>query len=286
MKSRHRSIKTNIGRTVFVVGNSIFMALLAAIMLIPLLKVLSDSLDGLVNYGLNFIPQKFTLIGYKTIITNSALYRPFLISVITSLVGTFLALFFTVTGAYVCIQKDMPGRKIFVYMLLFTMIFHGGLIPSYLLMIDLGLIDTLWAIILPMSVNAYYVILMRNFFADIPHSTTESAEIDGCSPMQVLIRIVLPMSRPAIAAIGLFYGVIYWNDFFNFTIYINNPNLYNFQVKLTEIILDSEIRSTTQFNSFTMQNASIIVAIFPIILVYPFLQKHFAKGLNLGAVKG
>ena len=286
MKNKHSLLKPNKATTFFVIVNSLFMIIAAAVMLIPILKVLSDSFDGMTNYGLNFIPQKFTVIGYKTIVSNSALYRPFFISVVTALVGTGLALFLTVTGAYVITQKDMPGRKIFVYVLLFTMIFHGGLIPSYLVMLDLHLIDTLWAIILPLSVNAYYLILMRNFFNEIPQSTVESAEIDGCAPMSVLMRIILPMSRPAIAAIGLFYAVIYWNDFFNFTIYINNPNLYNFQVKLIEIILDSEIRSTTQFNSITMQNASIIVSIVPIIVIYPFLQKHFAKGLNLGAVKG
>lgn len=288
MKEKLSFTNGNFGRSIFRIANFCFMIIVICLMLIPLLKVLSDSMDRSGNYGLSFIPKDFTLYSYKTIITNSALYRPFLISIYVTAVGTVLALLLTTMGAYVLTQKDIPGRNFFIYLLLFTMIFHGGLIPTFMLIKKLKLINTLWAIIIPMSINTYYLILLKNFFSGIPQSLPESAEIDGCSPMGILVKIVLPMSRPALAAIGLFYAVMYWNDFFNFTIYINDPKLYNFQVKLREIVLTDDLRTSPDVHVYSksLQNATIVVAIIPVMILYPILQKHFVTGINLGAVKG
>ena len=258
------------------------------IMLVPLLKVLSDSFDAKGSYELRFFPRDFTLDAYRIIITSRELLRPFMISVYVTVLGTAIALLITSMGAYVVTQKEMPGRTFIVYLMLFTMIFEGGLIPFYLVVKNLGLLNKLWAVILPNCVNTFYLILMKNFFLAIPKSLPESAEIDGCSPFKIYLKIILPMSRPALAAIGLFYIVTYWNEFFYFAIFIIKPELYNFQVKLREIVLTDEYISSPNVQVYpqSLQNAAIVVAIVPVMLIYPFLQKHFVKGISLGAVKG
>ncbi len=276
------------GRTAFIIGNGIFMCLMIFIMLVPILKVLSDSFDAVGQYGVSFLPKQPSLDAYKAIISAPSLYRPFVVSIVVTILGTLFSLVVITIAAYVLTQRDMPGRQFVVYFLLFTMVFSGGLIPSYLLMKNLHLINTLWAVIIPLALHTYNIILMRSFFDGIPDSLPESAEIDGCSPFGIFWRIILPMSKPALAAIGLFCVEAYWNNFFNFVIYINDPKWYNFQVKLREMILTDDMvaSSETQVYAKSLQNASIIVAIIPVMILYPFLQKHFVKGINLGAVKG
>jgi len=274
-------------RRAFLIGNVIFMVLVLFVMLVPLLKVLSDSFDAKGSYELRFFPRAPTLNAYRIIVTSRELFRPFLISVYVTVVGTAIALVITSMAAYAVTQKEMPGRTAIVYLMLFTMIFEGGLIPFYLVVKNLGLLNKLWAVILPNCVNTFYLILMKNFFLVIPRSLPESAEIDGCSPFKIYLKIILPMSRPALAAIGLFYIVAYWNEFFFFAIFIIKPELYNFQVKLREIVLTDEYLASPNIQVYpqSLQNAAIIVAIIPVMLVYPFLQKHFVTGITLGAVK-
>ena len=274
-------------RKAFLIGNGLFMALVLFIMLVPLLKVLSDSFDAKGSYELRFFPRVPTLNAYKIIVTSRELFRPFLISIYVTVVGTAIALAITSMAAYAITQKEMPGRSAIVYLMLFTMIFEGGLIPFYLVVKNLGLLNRLWSVILPNCVNTFYLILMKNFFLVIPKSLPESAEIDGCSPFKIYLKIVLPMSRPALAAIGLFYIVAYWNEFFYFAIFIVKPELYNFQVKLREIVLTDEYLASPNIQVYpqSLQNAAIVVAIIPVMLIYPFLQKHFVTGITLGAVK-
>ncbi len=281
--------KADRARTLFVIANTIVLSLLVVIMTIPILKVLSDSFESWGSYGLNLIPQKASLDAYRVIFTNQGLYRPFLISIVVTTVGTFLALFLTTLGAYVLTRKDMPGRSIFVYLILFTMIFNGGLVPRFLVVKGLGLTNTLWSVILVGVIDTYFLILMRSFFAEIPQSLHESAEIDGCSPLGIFFQIMLPLAKPALAAIGLFYMVQYWNEFFNYVMYINNPNFYNFQVKLREMVLTNDYNSAGQdirVYGKSLQNAAIVTGLLPVAIIYPFLQKHFVKGITLGAVKG
>lgn len=272
--------------TPFAIFNTILFIIISIIILIPIWKVLVDSLDATVGYGLNFLPKKFTLGGYKMIITRSDLYRPFLISLLTTVSGTFLGLTLSTLGAYVLIQWDMPGRTLFSYMLLFTMLFSGGMIPTYVVMMNLHLTNTLWAVILPLGLNVYNLVLMRNFFEGIPASLFEAASIDGCSPFMTFIRIVLPLSKAALAAIGLMFAVTYWNDYTNFKIYITNNKLFNFQMKLRGMVMDSDLPTDDgSLSPNTIQNAAIIVAIIPFMILYPFCQDYFVQGVNVGAVK-
>lgn len=259
---------------------------LAFIMVIPIYKVLIDSLDLKTAYGMRLLPETFGLAGYRSVITNPTLYRPFLISCFTTIVGTLFGLTLSTLGAYVLIQWKMPGRTLVANLLLFTMIFNGGMIPTYLVIKSLHLTNTLWSVILLPAINVYNLVLMRNFFEGIPTSLFESAEIDGCSPMKTFFTIVLPLSKAALASIGLMFAVGYWNDYTNYKLYITNANLYNFQMKLRALIMGSDLPSAVGgATENTVKSAAVIVAILPFMIIYPFCQKYFIQGVNIGAVK-
>lgn len=271
---------------IFPIVNVIIFLLISLIIMVPIWKVLVDSFDAAAGYGLSLWPNRFSLGGYKIIVTKQSMYLPFLISLLTTVVGSFLGLTLSTLGAYVLIQWDMPGRNFFSYMLLFTMIFNGGMIPTYLVMKNLNLLNTLWAVILPLAINVYNLVLMRNFFEGIPGSLFEAAEIDGCSPIMIFLRVVLPLSKAAIASIGLMFAVAFWNDYTNFKIYVTKNSLYNFQMKLRALVVDNDLPpNENEVSENTIKNASIIVAIIPFMILYPFCQDYFVKGVNVGAVK-
>ena len=270
---------------VFPIVNAILFIIIACAIMIPIYKVIITSIDAYSSYDFKWLPQKFSWGGYRAIITRSNLYHPFLISVITTIIGTFVGLLVVTLGGYVLIQWEMPGRNFFAYMLLFTMIFDGGMIPKYLVMKDLHLLNTLWSVILPLSINVYNLVLMRNFFEGVPESLFEAAEIDGCSPMGTFFKIVLPLSKAALASIGLMYAVQFWNDYTNFKIYINKNELFNFQMKLRNMVMDNDIPDEGGIDPNTIANAAVIVAILPFAIIYPFCQKYFVQGVNVGAVK-
>lgn len=278
----------NAPRAVFNILNILFFVILSIIIIVPMYKVLVDSLDIAGKYGLSLFPNEPSLDAYKMILTQQQLRHPLLISVYTTIIGTVFGLFLSTLGAYVLIQYDMPGRTFLSYFLLFTMIFEGGMVPSFLVMKQFGLLNTLWAVILPMSMSVYNLILMRNFFEGIPKSLFESADLDGCTPMGIFWRIVLPLSKPALASIGLFYAVAYWGEYTKFTLYITDPNLFNFQVKLRSLILNdaSNAEATSLgINPKAIQNAAIVVGLIPMAILYPFCQKYFVTGVTMGAVK-
>lgn len=210
-----------------------------------------------------------------------------MISVGTTLAGTFLGLALSTLGAYVLIQWDMPGRTFFANFLLFTMIFNGGMIPTYLVMKNLGLTNNLLGVVLLPAINIYNLVLMRNFFEGIPQSLFEAATLDGCTPMATFIKVVLPLSKAALASIGLMFAVAYWNDYTNYKLYITDSSLYNFQMKLRSIMMGSDLpQANGGATENTVKSAAIIIAILPFMILYPFLQKYFVKGVNVGAVKG
>ena len=270
----------------FSIINGLIFILICFIILVPLWKVLVDSLDLKTAYGMKFWPEKFGLDGYKLIFMNPTSFKAIKVSLITTISGTLLALTLSTLGAYVLIQWEMPGRTLFANMLLFTMIFSGGMIPTYLVLRSLHLTNTLWVVILFPALNVYNLVLMRNFFEGIPASLYEAATLDGCTPMQTFIRIVLPMSKPALASIGLMYAVSYWNYYTHYKLYILDSNLYNFQMKLRGMVMGSELPTTSGGASEnTVKNAAIIIVIIPFMILYPFLQKYFVKGVNIGAVK-
>ena len=271
----------------FNVINGILFILISIIMLIPIYKVLVDSFDLSSAYGMRLWPKQFGLAGYASVLSNPTLYRPLLISVGTTLVGTFLGLALSTLGAYVLIQWDMPGRTFFANFLLFTMIFNGGMIPTYLVMKNLGLTNNLLGVVLLPAINIYNLVLMRNFFEGIPQSLFEAATLDGCTPMATFIKVVLPLSKAALASIGLMFAVAYWNDYTNYKLYITDSSLYNFQMKLRSIIMGSDLpQANGGATENTVKSAAIIIAILPFMILYPFLQKYFVKGVNVGAVKG
>ena len=271
----------------FNVINGIIFILISIIMLIPIYMVLVDSFDLSSAYGMRLWPKQFGLAGYASVLSNPTLYRPLLISVGTTLAGTFLGLALSTLGAYVLIQWDMPGRTFFANFLLFTMIFNGGMIPTYLVMKNLGLTNNLLGVVLLPAINIYNLVLMRNFFEGIPQSLFEAATLDGCTPMATFIKVVLPLSKAALASIGLMFAVAYWNDYTNYKLYITDSSLYNFQMKLRSIMMGSDLpQANGGATENTVKSAAIIIAILPFMILYPFLQKYFVKGVNVGAVKG
>lgn len=285
-KDRFSFAKGYRARTIFLIFDFALMVVLMAMMILPLLKVIVDSLDP-TSYGVRLWPKEIDFSAYKKILTTESMYRPFLVSVFTTLVGTAFGLLVTTMGAYVLIQTDMPGHKLLGRMVLFTMLFSGGLIPTYLTIRNLGLMDNLLAVIVPCSVSAYNTILMKSFFASIPKELFESATMDGCTPFGCFWRIMLPLSKPALASVGLFIAVGLWNEYMHFILYINDPKWQNFQVKVRSLILEDALSgSAITLSQEMMKSATVVVVVFPFLVIYPFLQKYFTKGITLGAVKG
>ncbi len=282
IKTKKPSERTSL----FDIVNYIVFIIIGLIVIVPIWKVVVDSLNKVGVYQFQLWPSQFTLDGYRTIIQTNALYRPFINSIITTVLGTFLGLVLSTLGGYVLVQFDMPGREFFAYFLMFTMIFSGGMIPEYLVMKRLGLVNNMWILVLKHGMNVYNLVLMRNFFEGIPASLFEAARIDGCSPMRIFFTIVLPLSKAALASIGLMFSVAVWNDYSTVKIYITDPNQTNFQYKLRNMIMDGDTPNTAyEVSQNTLFNAGIISAILPFMILYPFLQKYFVKGVNIGAVK-
>ena len=272
--------------TLFDAINYVVFIIVALIILVPIWKVVVDSLNAVGVYQFRLWPSDFTLDGYKVILGEQGLYRPLINSFVTTIFGTLLGLVLSTLGGYVLIQFDMPGRNIMAYFLLFTMIFSGGMIPEYLVMRRLGLLNNMWILVIKHGINVGNIVLMRNFFEGIPASLFEAAKIDGCSPMGIFVRIVLPLSKAALASIGLMFAVGVWNDYTTVQIYITNPDFVNFQYKLRVMIMNGDTPPTQYpVSQTTLYNAGIIAAILPFMILYPFLQDYFVKGVNIGAVK-
>ena len=270
----------------FDIVNYIAFTIIALIIIVPIWKVIVDSFNAVGVYQFQLWPNRPTLDGYKTIIETQRLYQPFLNSVYTTVAGALLGLVLSTLGGYVLAQKDLPGRDLIATFLLFTMIFSGGMIPEYLVMKELHLVNNMWLLVVKHGINVYNVVLMKNFFEGIPESLYEAAKIDGCSPMGIFFRIVLPLSKAALASIGLMFAVTVWNDYSTVKIYITDPDQVNFQYKLRNMIMDGDTPTTAyQVSENTLFNAGIICAILPFMIAYPFLQKYFVKGVNIGAVK-
>lgn len=280
-KKGHRS------RAIFLIFAYAFLAIFMAVMILPILKVFVDSVDPSAAAVMRIWPKQFDLSAYVQILSRQDLIQPFFISILTTVIGTAVGLLLTTLAAYVIIQKDMPGNRFIVNMILFTMLFNGGLIPTYLTVSYLGLMNNYIAVIVPIAVTAYNIILMKSFFQTIPSALYEAAELDGCTPLGIFWRIVLPLSKPALASIGLFIAVAMWNDFMHFQLYIQDPMLQNFQLKVRQLVLMDQAVGTSQsaVSGDMLKSAVIIVVMAPLVIVYPFIQKYFQKGVTLGGVK-
>lgn len=229
---------------------------------------------------------------YKRAFSNmGGIIKSFLVSVRVTAYGTLLSLVLTSLGAYALTKESLPGQKIIFRAIIFTMFFDGGLMPFYMVVRNLKLIDTIFAMFLPTAISTFNLIVMKSFFESIPPALEESAKIDGCNDIYILWKIVLPISVPAIAAIGLFYGVGYWNAYFYPSLFINTNSLLPLPVVIRQMVIQNlaaaqvgaRIRDSN-YEQFKM--ACIVIAIVPVVLVYPFIQKYFTKGIMLGAVKG
>ena len=264
----------------------VVFAILSLIIIIPIWKVLIDSFNAVGVYKFQLWPSDPTFAGYLTIFSTAKLFRPFVNSVVTTIIGTLLGLVMSTLGGYVLNQYEMPGRNIISYFLLFTMIFSGGMIPEYLVMKRLGLVDNMWILVVKHGMNVYNLVLMKNFFEGIPGTLYEAAKLDGCTPMQIFYKIVLPLSKAALASVGLMFAVTIWNDYSTVQIYITNPTQVNFQYQLRVMIMDGDTPTTAyKVSQNTLYYASIVCAILPFMVAYPFLQDYFVQGVNVGAVK-
>jgi putative aldouronate transport system permease protein len=290
MFKKHSLQKQSTAYTAFKVLNLLLMSIIVLVILIPILKIIIDSFDEKASETVfRVFPDTFTTGAYKLIISRPNIFKPLIISFITTISGTIIAMTVTSFYAYGLSQKNLPGRKFLMSIALLTMVFRAGMIPLFLVVRNLGLMNSLFAVILVHSMDAYYLLLLKNFFEGIPSSIYDAAEIDGCSPFQVFIRVVLPLSKPGLAAIGLFYTVFYWNQFFDYILYIQTkPELHNFQVFLRSLVIETDTQGFEGFSFATqsLKNAAITVSIIPVLILYPFVQKYFVKGINLGAVKG
>ncbi|MFK7694946.1 carbohydrate ABC transporter permease [Paenibacillus sp. HJGM_3] len=242
-------------------------------------------------------PEGLTLRGYEKVFQNNDILQGYANTLLYTVVGTAINLIMTILAAYPLSRKDFVGRGFFTALFVFTMFFSGGLIPTYLLVKSLGMVNTMWALIIPNAIAIWNVIIMRTFFQQsIPLEIQESAQIDGCSNVQILLRMVLPLSLPIIAVMTLFYSVAHWNSFFSALIYLTDRSKYPLQLVLREILIQSNLKDMVETSEESLAKsvmegesikyAVVIIANLPVLLLYPFLQRYFVKGLVIGAVKG
>jgi putative aldouronate transport system permease protein len=277
-------------------GNRLFdgfnitaLALFSLVTFLPFLYVVVVSFST----STTLIPQNFSFEAYKYIFSADTFTRSLRVSIFITVFGTLFQLIMTSLMAYSLSHKNLPGRSVVLLMVLFTMLFSGGMIPTYFVVKATGLLDSLAALIIPGAISAFNLIILKNFFQSIPEELKESAKIDGSHELGVLFRIVLPLSLPAMAAFGLFYAVGIWNQYFSAILYLTDADKYPVQVILRQVIIltNGSIGDTTEIENVpyygnSIKMAVIVIATVPIMLVYPFLQKHFAKGVLLGSVKG
>lgn len=284
--------RNSLGYTIFNYSNIIFFVLLSVIMVVPFANILCLSLEpnyiALETGTIHLIPKEVTLKAYEEIWKNGQIVKSLYNSSFITVIGAIGGVVLTSMLAYGLSFDDVMGRRAISLMVLFTMMFHGGIIPSYILIKNLGMMNSLWSLIIPSIISAYNVILMRAFFKSLPQSLAESAMIDGASEMTIFFRIIIPLSAPIIATITLFYAVGKWNEFFHAIMYITDASKKPLQVILREILIESTNSEKGKDLDIGMnvKMATVFVAMAPILCVYPFLQKYFSKGILLGAVKG
>ncbi|WP_020619228.1 carbohydrate ABC transporter permease [Paenibacillus daejeonensis] len=286
------------GEKIFSFANYLFFIVLMLIMIYPFWYMLMGSLSDplfIATGGFFLTPAGFSLSAYQAVLSNVSILTGFKVSIISTIGGTVIGTFFTATTAYALSKTRLRGRMFFSFVVLFTMLFSGGLVPTYLLIKELGMINTYWALILPAAMGAWNIFVMQSFFRNIPDELEEAAKIDGANDLTIFFRIVLPLSKAVLATIGLFIAVWYWNDFFSSVLYMTQKEMWQLQMVLKDLISNTSnaiaqagisISYQSEVNEFTIKMASIIVSSIPILLVYPFLQKHFVKGALIGSVKG
>jgi len=292
--------KKNIGNRIFDSINTIFMIVFSLMFLIPFLHIVFASISEpsllAQNRGIILWPKGITFKGYELVFKNPNILAGFINSLIYVVVGTFLNILFTAIIAYVLSRRNVLWKPVMVFLIIFTMIFIRALIPFYLLVRSLGLRDTRWALILPDLVIVWNFIIMRTAFSQTPYELEEAAKIDGANHLTIFFRIIIPISKAVIAVNVLFYAVFHWNSWFNAMIFLNTRKLFPLSLILREILILNDTNSmansenvayeNVNFYKILVQYATIVVATIPILLIYPLIQKHFAKGVMIGSVKG
>ncbi|MCZ0703563.1 putative aldouronate transport system permease protein [Natronobacillus azotifigens] len=278
--------------------NKIVLILIVLAVTVPILYVVLGSFlkpNILLNQGISFNPEHWTLDGYRRIFEDGSIVRGFLNSVFYASGFTFVAVVFTVLAGYSLSVDTLVGGKIITIFFLIAMFFNGGMIPTYLVVRGLGLINTPWAIILPGAVGVWNIILTRTFFKGVPKELKEAAQIDGASDFRIFLSVILPLSKPIIFVIALFAFIGQWNSYFNAMIYLNDRSLYPLQLVLREILVQNEVppgmiadqlaRAEMQRAAELIKYSSIVVASLPLMVMYPFFQKYFEKGVMVGSLK-
>lgn len=274
------------------------LILVSLVMLYPfwheLMYSFSDPVKAATG-GVFLLPRGFNLKSYWSVLRNKSVWTGFRVSILVTAAGTFFGVLVSSMLAYALSKKEMPGRKVLIGMVFFTMLFGGGMIPNYLLVKELKLIDSYGALILPGLLSAWNIFILKNSFAAIPASLEESARIDGANDLTIFFQIVLPLSKAVLATIALFTAVGYWNDYFSTILYIVSKDKWSLQAVLREILSSAQsamsssgisVRAEEAISSETVKAATIMVATVPILLIYPFVQKYFIKGVMVGSVKG
>ncbi|AEI42324.1 carbohydrate ABC transporter permease [Paenibacillus mucilaginosus] len=284
------------GEKLFKPLNYIFLAAASLSMVLPLIHLLAVSLSS--PYAADakqvlLLPVDFTLASWDYILNKDDLWRAFWVTVMITAVGTAMSMLFTVLTAYPLAQRAFLLRKAVMLGIVITMIFNAPLIPFFLTVKALGLLNSFWAYIIPGLIGTFNMIIIRTFLMELPPELDDSARMDGCNDLRILFQIYLPLSKPVLATVSLFYAVGYWNTFQRAVLFIRNPDLWPLQMKLREYLMSNEELITTSqmvgtfdYNAATLHAATIIFAAVPILLVYPYLQKYFIKGALIGSIKG
>ncbi|ASA21540.1 carbohydrate ABC transporter permease [Paenibacillus donghaensis] len=285
------------GQNLFNVFNLFFLTALALAMFLPFLNVIAQSFsssDAIINGKVGLLPKDFTAINYQYVFSDRSIWRAFGVSVYITVLGTAINLIATSSLAYPVSRQEFVGRKYIVMMVLFTMVFSAPLIPNFILIKNLGLMNSLWSLMLPGAISAFNFFVMRSFFMQLPQELIDSSRIDGCGELRIIVSMVLPLSKPVMASLGIFYAVGHWNTYMSALYYINKPSLWPLQVMLKKLFETDDISvdpASSVYSSLAhtspegIKMAVIIVATIPIIMIYPFLQRHFVKGMMVGSVK-
>jgi putative aldouronate transport system permease protein len=293
-KAVFRLIRTK-GESLFNAFNIALLTFVSLSMVLPFLHIAAKSLSSeayVLSKDVILWPRGFNLMSYEYVLTNKQFFYSFTNSIFITVVGTLVSMALTVLAAYPLSKKNLPYGRGLMLLFVITMFFSGGLIPTYLVVKEVGLLNSLWALILPGALAPFNLILVRNFFLGIPETLEESARIDGASNWRILYSIYLPLSKPALATISMFYAVGYWNSFFQAMMYITERRWIPLQMFLLQLVSDEKTADTALNDIFreitpeTIRAAAILCVVIPILLVYPFIQKYFVKGIMLGAVKG
>lgn len=291
-----KAIKGDTDSRIFNAVNVALLVITMIVIVVPLWNVIVSSFASsraLAEGGYIFWPSELSLENYRAVFRDSSIWQAFFISISKTVIGVVTHVFFCAMVAYGLSKRYVRGRKVYVSMGVITMFFSGGMIPTYLLIKDLGMLDSFWVYIIPALLSYYDVIILMNFFRGVPDSLEESAKIDGAGDWRIFLSLFIPLSMPAMATIALFNGVGQWNDFMTTKLYVTNEALYPLQMKLYEIIVQSQTQSMQNVAGSVVietatkgvQLATIVITTLPIVIIYPLLQKYFISGMMLGAVK-